>query len=262
MNHLYILLLLCAGCKSSSVLVNPKSETNPIVKDGVILMDYYMKYEDATDFFEDRYPTTSRILFSDSLVIFELKGLEIHEDPYGNTTTKRLSLGYIYHDFKSQAYYTYRTFSDTALLQSAFTQPDTAFLTGTWNFKRGNQPSLTEYLELSEFKDTLVQADKSSFMNEGRFKVAYGKHKDFDLDSRLSYIFLQKDSIPLHFTYEQALSKKYGLPLTRYDWPTIGLNGKKLYMSQRIFLERAYLTSEEIKVFKAWAEYAKNNPVE
>jgi hypothetical protein len=78
---------------------------------------------------------------------------------------------------------------------------------------------------------------------------------------KISYI-LQKDSIPLHFTYEQALSKKYGLPLTRYDWPTIGLNGKKCTCPNAYFFERAYLTSEEIKVIKAWAEYAKNNPVE
>jgi hypothetical protein len=256
-----LFILMDCGAQSSGYGSDTKAN-NENKSEGVIFGKYFIKVQGSQKFNEEIHRITKRIYFSDSSVIFELTGLKIFQDFDEPETYERLIMGYIFHELNTQSYYTYKSLSDTATLQMAFKQPDTASLDGAWNFKRGFRPPLCEMFNLSGIGDTLVVDDVLEYRDiERKYKIMYGASKYPELEPRQAFLFFQLDSIPSFLTYDQELTKDIGLPITRVDLPYIGLNGEDIYMSMRLYLERGYLTNEEKKVFKVWAEYAKNHPL-
>jgi hypothetical protein len=241
--------------------IGKTSNSKQVKNDGVIIKKVFIKPKGSEVFIEEMHGLTSRIYFFDSCVIFELASLIINEDINQHETYEEKITGYLFHDIGTQSYYKYSSLSDTATLDSVFCQPDTAYLDGTWNFKRGMRPPLSEGLFFSEIGDTLLGDDVFRDVIKRRYQVLYGTSKYPEFEKRRTLLYFQVDSIPSYLTFDQEQSKRIGLPLTRIDLPSIGLNGQENFLSLRVYLERANLTTDEINAFKAWADYAKKNPI-
>jgi hypothetical protein len=263
MVKLILLFNFIIGCSAIGLKHRGKEKSIDDVKnEGVVIKKIFIRAQESDVFNEESHKMAPMVYFFDSSVIFELTGLKIFQDFDEPETYERLIMGYIFHELNTQSYYTYKSLSDTATLQMAFKQPDTASLDGAWNFKRGFRPPLCEMFNLSGIGDTLVVDDVLEYRDiERKYKIMYGASKYPELEPRQAFLFFQLDSIPSFLTYDQELTKDIGLPITRVDLPYIGLNGEDIYMSMRLYLERGYLTNEEKKVFKVWAEYAKNHPL-
>ena len=256
-----LLVIILTSCGQHLNFAEKKIYKKQVRNDGVIIKKLFIKPKDTEVFIEEMHGMTDRIYFMDSCVIFELTSLKYLTDTNQLETHSEHNEGYVFHDIRTQSYYKYCSLSDTATLNSAFCQPDTAYLDGTWNFKRGIRPSLAERLFFSEIGDTLLVDDVLGHDVKRKYRFVYGSSKYPEFERRRTLLYFQVDSIPGFLTFDQEQSKRIGLPLTRVDLPTIGLNGQENFLSLRVYLERANLTTDEIKAFKAWADYAKKNPV-
>ncbi len=191
-----------------------------------------------------------KIWYKDSLVIEQIKLVNINTDTTQLTTITHPIDGYVFIDLKSKSFYHYKTFSDTALIINKYTQPDSLPIQGNggWNFYNSRDLKLIGNPET--LSDTVIN------------NLTYKRVKLFtkiEEDIVIQIGYLECDRKNSFFQLYTNLGKKLGCPIVRLDdLPSIQ-NPKAV--SVQIDFVSDKLTSNEMKVFNAWEKNARKNPV-
>jgi len=199
------------------------------------------------------YMTDPNIWYKDSLIISEVFRTEIDSDvSTGKESWKSVPFECTFINIATRSFYVFSSFSDTAKLIRKYYQPDS--VQGTvWNFW-GIHPKFS-FKKSQPINDTVVDG-----ISYKRFrKIRYFNNESNQVDSVYDVAYMRcNTNKPKMFTYDKPFSEQHGCPIVRYDAYGIG---QPYVVSQILFLADT-LTPKEEMVFKVWAKYAKEHPVE
>jgi hypothetical protein len=185
------------------------------------------------------YERDIKYLFFDSMMIYERHGLFIETDSKNRETWRRDVIGYTFVDFRTQTFYDYRNFSDTAGLVQVHRKPAEG-----WIFF--GKPRVLE--GSSQLPDTVLNS-----VTYSRLKGYLTKGKDTTLIETMYYII--EDERPLaYFGKVTVNSKRFSF--VRLDDLDVA-SGLKTYSSMDITSRN--LSKKELKVFAAWRNAARHH---
>lgn len=191
--------------------------------------------------------TNSKIWYKDSLVIEEVRSVQIVEDAKNSTQTTIIE-NYRFNDLRSRMTYEYKKFSDTASLIRKYSLDDSIKIYGGWNFKFKRK---LEYQGTPEFlSDTTIDQ-----VNYKRIKLT------MTMGDHLLFIvcYQRCDKKGTIFDHDPDLSKITGCPTVKVF--IFSPEKKDIPNSSETNFLTDTLTNEELKVFAAWERNAKLNPV-
>jgi len=201
---------------------------------------------------QPEYHKDLTIWYKDSLVIEEAQRLNIINDHRTGKETWEIVIDhYTFIDLRSRSFYEYTSFSDTAVIRKKYTQPDSAYITGGWNFYRYNHVMMTK--NLHRLGDTIMNGINYMRIKSEDVRISNGKETRI---SGLGYLRCGKRNTL--FRVDNPLSKKMGCPLVRYEFFERPANR---FVSTQIEFLTDRLTDEQLKIFAAWELNAHNNPV-
>ncbi len=184
-------------------------------------------------------------LYRDSFVVDAVQGLKIKTVYKKSRTSICDTSVFQFGNLKTNQYYRYKNFVDTAKMFYQLSYPDSAY-----------EGFVFQGDKLSKIKDKSLLRD--SIINNVKYKV-YEEKYVYKGDSiyRRAYYSLNYNLNPITFGYYfDSNNQMYSL--VQID----GYYIKTGYFTRtRISLLRDYLTPEEEKVFATWEKYAKEHPV-
>ena len=189
------------------------------------------------------------IWYKDSVAIEENSMMRFKSDSRNGTRRWIEILNYRFNDLRDSVIYVYRNFSDTARLISKYAFDDTSIKkVGGWGFNQirkmnyagDPQPLSDTTIEEINYKRLRVYTERDN--------VRYKATEYFRCDKRNSI-----------FTFDPYLSKKVGCPCVKFinQMPD---DSHGALVTEVNFL-RDSLTTEELRVFNSWEQYAKENPL-
>jgi hypothetical protein len=244
--YLYKLLF----CVTAILLLSKCSVTKKIVSEGQIVHKDRMFDSENNEIVMKYQEKDLRIWFEDSCVIYEVNRLYIHTDEYDKETWYHKVDKYTYLDLKTMVFCNYKNFSDTAIMQRRYTIPDSKIV--AWNFYRRQSLSDTNNV-LAPAPDTVI--------NNVNYKRVKGINVFLDDEKieRTSYYtyYMRCDKKNTIFHIDRIFDEKIkDCPATRFDFfvpeNTNTISTRYEYVSDT-------LTKEERKIFKKWAQNAKNS---
>ncbi len=190
------------------------------------------------------------IWYKDSVIIEEIKAVNIETNTSGVTTMATPVDHYIFIDLRTKMFFVYRNFSDTAKIMDKYTQPDSVEIRGTggWRFYARNDLPKTE--PLIYLTDTLIAG-----VIFKRIRIINSN----DENNPVIIGYLHCDKKNSIFKFDKALSEKMGCPMVRFDYLPSPKN--PVPTSAKIEFVSDSLTKEELQVFEAWEKNAKKYPV-
>lgn len=192
------------------------------------------------------YEADVRWLFYDSMMIVERHGVTSHTDVKGIETAKRFVIGYMFIDFRTQSYYRYIHFSDTARIikkMREFPWAETEDGEHYIYFTR-NQPNSIS------LPDTVLNGTKCH-----RIRGFWTRNNDTSFIETMYYV--DEKERPLAYAGKTIVNgKKFSY--VRLDDLDIKHSVKR-YSTMDIVSNN--LTKKELRVFEAWKKNAKENPV-
>lgn len=226
---------------------------------GSVLYKFQVFDKETKSFIKAIIPGDRKAWFSDSLVIWEGSHLDIETDSTGKQTHKSYVGEYMFCDLRTRSFYEYLNFSDSAKITDMYLQPDTGNNKRGWNFFADKTNFKEEILE--HIPDTVINgitykrircAEVFDLTDPEHIKL-FGK-KYF----QITIGYLRPDLKGLVFSLDKIIEKKTGYPVVRID--NIAPNNN-IYTIAEVKLLSDTLTDEEKRVFKAWYNNAKNNPI-
>lgn len=192
------------------------------------------------------YAPDQRLLIRDSAVIAETIGI------FGVLEEKRYTavIHYTFINLRTREFYRYLHFSDTAKMIRKFIGPDSMGIDGGWNFY---QPHGKYHLyDGEQWSDTILNG------------ISHKKRRIYVLPDpgnaavkEQGVIYMRCDKKGVLVQYDKELGDRLGCPIVRADrWPHQWGN-----LSFQLEYAADKFTPEEERVFDAWEENAKRNPV-
>jgi hypothetical protein len=189
-----------------------------------------------------------KIWYKDSLAIEEIMLAKINTDINGKQTIKSLVEHYTFIDLRSDSFYEYQNFSDTAKITKKYYQPDSISVDGGWNFYGNNNFNYKDAPE--NLADTIING-----ISYKRVKF----NRSLGNESLITIGYFRCDKKGSMFQFYKPYSEKIGCPMVKvYDFPVRKLQGPIL--TEVDFLSDT-LSLQEQKIFEAWERNAKQNPV-
>jgi hypothetical protein len=235
----YIAMLLPACNQADSTIIPAKSDERGV-----------LNYK--TEFFDSNGASTllmpTKTWYRDSAAIEEVVIIRRMTDPAGRTTLSYPIESYKYIDLKNKYWAEYKTFSDSSRIMKSGVLPDSLLPGHGWAFHINGLPMKSEPEVLA---DTVIGNVK--YM---RIKFQIRKSKSTD-----TYVigYLRYDNKGKLFSLEKKFSNKVNCTMTRCDEFREG--SLKPFASSELEFLSDTLSSQESKVFDAWEQYAKKNPV-
>jgi len=189
-----------------------------------------------------------------SLVIGESTGVYYYDDSSGASKEATYLINYIFLDLRTKHFYEYLHFSDTAVVQAAYLEPES--VSGNrvaYMYKDNPSPSYADslYNKGKNLTDTVI--DNKLY---GRFRYSYlytdGRHPLTTFTNTVYFDCKANSTIKLY----KVLSERRGCPAVRFDQEFDGI-----FLFTELTTTSKKLTSEESKVFDTWEKYAKEHPV-
>jgi hypothetical protein len=176
--------------------------------------------------------------------IQEVPQLDTRTDSTGTYTNTSIKY-YLFINPGLRQYCYYKNFSDTSRLIMHFKSADSVIKYGGWDLYSDKKFEYDSYRKLG---DTVVDGEQY-----GRYrfhKIKNGKKNDFVL-----YTSCEKKDVPVR--YLKPFVKVVDCPVIRMD---TYYENQLVSIAQLTYLSDV-LTEKEIKVFNAWEQNAKKNPV-
>lgn len=224
------------GCKEqkSKALSNNKG----VIKDLVIFYDIKdsILHIDST--------LKQKIWFKDSLIIDEVRDVVIYSDSKISTIDFKLKY-YRFTDLRTKNVWIFSNFSDTAKAWKSYNIYDSTDIVGGWDFKRKWEDRTFKFRFL---RDTIIDQIK--------YKIYIAKGPDTTKNDALFAYAAESNMYPV-FSLDYNLSNQIKLPVLKTDYSTNQEVTNRIVNSSLTLLCDT-LTSEEEKVFTAWAKFAEN----
>ena len=237
-------LLIFFGCGHSN-------KTNPKEQCGSISLIMKVLDSSKNSFIEDTL-VRRIIYYRDSSVIYEVPEIQISNTIYTDaeiSDTKRGIYQFTFLDLKYRSFYDYNTFTDSARLNSKYTEPDTG-ASFVWKFY--DNQFIEEVDKSLPLSDTIM--DNIAYKRY-TVKRIYESPKD---TLRVTFYF-NCDRKGM-FRFIGNFSDKIGCPAIMIDEVRTGIS--KSFIRREIKYDSDTLTPYQHKVFDAWEKYAKEHPVE
>jgi hypothetical protein len=246
----FVCRVICSCVVTASLFVSCSAQKT-CLNCGSVLFKTRIFNSQTKEFETAKYSRDRMLWYKDSLIIAELFRVNIVEDPYGQEKWDAVVYGYTFIDLRTRSFYDYASFSDTARILDKYVQPDTGRVKGGWNFFDDRVVIYRENME--SLPDTIIEG------------ITYKRVKSFNVfktengeEKVLQFGYFRCDKRNSFFFVDRLLSKQLGCPLIRDDYINVA---KQIWLSHKIEFLNKKLTSEEIKVFNAWEQNAKKNPV-
>lgn len=202
-------------------------------------------------FFGPSFPpfkSSSLLWYRDSTVIMEIATIRFESKNGGPSVRKDTIMHYLYIDLPTMSFYQYGTFTDTAILQKSYWQPDTLYIDGGWNFYGAKNSIMLDPPE--DLEDTIINS-----IHYKRVKFTTAEKK-----ARGSYAvgYIRCDRGRSMFSSEKLYSDSINCMMEKIESFNGKTNNKEI--ATGIEFIRDFLNANEIKVFDTWEQYAKKNP--
>lgn len=232
--------LLCCFC-------NPKKSNGTAIQ-GDSMGVFNLK----TEFYDRNGKSTflgpMKIWYFDSVAIEELVTIKSVTDTLKNTTVSIIPEAYRYIDLKSNSWYLYKTFDDTARILKRGTLPDTVFVDGGWTFYVNNLPMKGKPEVLP---DTMIGAIKYR-------RIKFSPVKRGPASYIIGYLRCDNNKGKL-FSLEKDFSTSMNCTMTRYFEFREG--ALRPFASSELEFLSDTLSAKELKVFAAWEKNQRDYPV-
>jgi hypothetical protein len=211
-----------------------------------ILMDRIYDLKLNTYVVPSIYEADVRFLFYDSMMIVERYGITSHTDVKGIETAKRFVIGYKFIDFRTQSYYRYVHFSDTARIMKKMREIPGAKAEDGENYLSftRNQPNAIF------LPDTVLDGTKCH-----RIRGFWTRNNDTLFIETMYYVD-EKERPVAYYGKTEVNDKLYSY--FRLDYFNVA---RKIHRYSSMDITSRNLTKKELKVFEAWRKNAKKYPV-
>jgi hypothetical protein len=205
-----------------------------------------------TEFFDGTgkliFMDSMKVWYYDSVAIEELATIKSVTDTLQRTTVSFIIDGYRYINLKTKSWGLYKNFTDTSRLIRSGALPDTVFLDGGWTFYVNNLPMQGEPEILP---DTVIKSIKYKRIKFSRIKRGPASYV-------IGYLRCDKNNVKL-FSLEKAYSNKVNCVMARFNEFREG-ESRPFAFRELEFLSDT-LSDKELKVFAAWENNQRHNPV-
>ncbi len=213
--------------------------TKKVHRSGVILLTTNAWDPGKKEYVQFPLIPPKKVWYRDSLVIMHATRTHQDTDMFGKTTFQYFTQGYIFLDLRTRWFSEYAVFSDTSQPLKIYTQADTAYTVGGWNFYGPREWQVME--PLTDLPDTLIDNIKYSRV---LFCARYAK------DTLQEIAYLRCDRKGTLFELHKDFSRRKGCPAVRIEGI---ITPRNLYpISSTIDFTRDQLTPQEEKIFDAW----------
>ncbi len=203
-----------------------------------------------------KYQKDPIIWYKDSLIIEETFLVQFYmNDTTYETTWAHFPWEFTFIDLPNRGFYVFSSFSDTATLIRKYTQPD-SIKGSIVNFWGDMSPWDANRSALKPANDSIIAGVNYKRFKEIDYRRDTIKNK---LVTRYFISYLDcNGKVPPLFSQTKWLSDRVGCPVKRWDM----IVPNEFHLVNDILYLADTLTAKEQKVFKAWAKYAKEHPVE
>ena len=189
--------------------------------------------------------------FRDSFVIIEGQRVDIEYDSANVEKSYSFVDRYVFIDLKKRAFYTYKSFADTAVFIKKYSYYDTGYIDDKWNFF--DTTSFMSSNKHFRIADTIINGT-----NYRRHQVN-STHTDSKGDSytNIETEYLRCDLKNHIMSHDKPMSRITGCFISKMeDWQP----ERKTGIFYEIVPISSTLTAEESKIFDAWEKNARENP--
>lgn len=211
---------------------------------GVAFFRYRIYNPELKTFIMPRYEKDIKYLFYDSMIIAERHGLYSHTDANKKETWRREVIGYTFIDFRTQSFYDYRNFSDTARIILSVRQPPEGRVHGGWTFFL--PPRVPD--KSIPLPDTVVDGNRYQRL-KGIFQIGDTIHSE-------TQFYVSEQERPVAY-YGKTMANGKKVSLIRIHSQTLAWNPTYNTMD----ITSRNLSKKELKVFAVWKRNARKTPV-
>jgi hypothetical protein len=187
--------------------------------------------------------------YKDSFVIQEVDHIYQENDTKGNYRFTVIVERYKFIDLRTREIFEYRNFSDTASIIKKCAPDDSSCIRETWRF--WDKPDNMQEGTLRTIGDTTLDGiTYKRVENKRTVQTEKGELEFYQVG------YFRCDLRKPIFTFNPALTKKFGCPMVRFDAFYVPDAYSLEYVELEYFPRK--LTPEELKVFVAWERNAKN----
>ncbi len=215
-------------------------------------------YDSATNKMDTmQYLKDPNIWYLDSLIIEETFYTKFYmNDTTFEKTWSQLPYEYTFIDLPNKNFYVFSSFSDTAILIRKYTQPDSVkgSIANFWGLPSFFKDQATELIG-----DTIINGINYKMFRKIEYLKDTINHAGELVPSyNIAYLDCWTNKHRF-FTCDKKFSDQQGCPVKRTDRYGIG---EGFRFVTEILNQSDTLTAQEQKIFKAWAKYAKDHPIE
>lgn len=213
---------------------------------GTVLCTYHMLDTNSGRFIVPAYMRDTKLWYKDSFLIAEKYSIYIESDNRGMERWKTVVDHVVFIDARTDDFYVYSSFSDTAQFIKKYSQPDTGRVEEGWTFFQKKKAFSYDNKQL--LPDTTIEQIRykrimsSGYESDGNIRV-----------KNIQIAYARYDSPNPFIRIDLLLSQELGYPIVRLD--RIAENVQWIKVEYKYISDK--LTSEELKIFDTWKKNIK-----